>query len=495
MLNAPPPSMLHYLESDEKGKGGKVTKKISKEEASLAAKDLFQDTQELFPDMEKYATKEDVKQVDKKENKITALNSTSRVKNNVKKKTDRQEEDGSGQLNWALGFSEEYTRANNGTNSKSKRAKFEAVLEKTSMPDAAERVQSEDSRREEDEDEVIQFPGLCLPNLSKVMCGKESSRTCQAKNNELCSGQGSCSTENRQNECCNHLICPVNSVQPDHCQDGEDTEDCQDVFEANCLKQKLDKCPNGGNCVHFKGKEGKCCFHIACQTLIKQAANKTQILKGGGSMTVRVGVPSHCNRTLCPVLPDVCPKEGTCLVKAMKSDGDVIPRISCKVDVNCIDNTRHAFEIEYEFGADKSQLMIERKSSHLEDHNTSDEADSDFRHETSLEESRSKSDSLEKSSNVETSEVKITQRTESSSYSSLKRTDDKSTENILKSIMNLDKSKAESTESQTIESSTEMSENESRDKIEESVNIKLEGKSESQIEESSESSGGGPNIK
>jgi hypothetical protein len=104
--------------------------------------------------------------------------------------------------------------------------------------------------------------------------------------------------------------------------------------------------------VHYK-HDGECCYTIICE---EDSVDSPL----GGSFTVPAESARSCNRTLCPALPSVCPKEGTCLVKAVCDPGGA--NCSCKVELKCFDNKKHAYEIEYQFEENPTEVKTESEN-------------------------------------------------------------------------------------------------------------------------------------
>jgi hypothetical protein len=197
----------------------------------------------------------------------------------------------------------------------------------------------------------ITFEGTCESNQDKDKCESSVALDCKSKNDEYCSGLGSCKVHEEKNGfCCSKLECPLTSVQPDKCQKMVGSNETCDDTSDDCLRTKLERCPEGGRCVHFRSND-QCCYKIACDEKPKDVKIFQGQMTRPGVKVVPVSHPRECNRMLCPILPQVCPQEGSCLVKSNcgKSDGGKSSNCSCRVEVKCFDNDRHAFEIEYEF--------------------------------------------------------------------------------------------------------------------------------------------------
>ena len=103
----------------------------------------------------------------------------------------------------------------------------------------------------------------------------------------------------------------------------------------------LFRCPDGGHCVHYENAKGSCCYKIVCEDdapsgIASESASGSQngTSADGSWFTVPAEKPSDCNRTLCPVMPAVCDKEGTCLVKSICEEGGL--NCSCKVEIRSV---------------------------------------------------------------------------------------------------------------------------------------------------------------
>jgi len=208
------------------------------------------------------------------------------------------------------------------------------------------RVQS-DAANPDDEDKEVSFEGRCLKVESKSDCHEEVKKNCEASKKKLCHGEGECVVSDTKDGCCFRIKCPMASVTEDRCHDPKPKDNCEDDFADDCIKEKLDACGGAGECVHFM-KRSQCCYKISCDE--SKSTNDTGGgLEGGGTVIKKVEHPRDCNRDLCPRLPDVCPKEGACIVKSLCENRE---NCSCKVEVKCFSNAKHIFEIEYEFEGD-----------------------------------------------------------------------------------------------------------------------------------------------
>ncbi len=215
----------------------------------------------------------------------------------------------------------------------------------------------------------VDFSGPCVRESDTALCVEKAKASCKERNDLLCGGKGSCSVSEEVDSCCSRLECQVAAVEPDRCHAMGKGDNCTDDMAGDkCLQEKMQRCKSGGRCSHFV-KDSKCCYKSVCdgESSKEEEEEKSQsdVLTGPGVRTVPVAHPRECNRMLCPILPQVCPQEGSCLVRSRCGKGG--KDCTCRIEVRCFDNARHAFEIEYEF--DEEPLPGDKEQRHTKEVN------------------------------------------------------------------------------------------------------------------------------
>ena len=364
-----------------------------------AAKELFQDTGEIFPGMEKYATKEEAKELDQK---VQAASNAALKKNSKHPKSrmlekhsdlsnevNSSDQEGSG-LNWTIGSAYDNSTAkkipdtetikinNHGVKklkNDTEKHSLKNVLINLLKPVKSDKVQKRNLRTVSKVDSTSYSDGSSL-NWAIGGVG-ESSGSQEEIAADLSETTVSASKKSIKDTRGHGEKTVWNKVQQpprfDHVRfqglstmSKEDSVSSSEGSGLNWAISGADK-SSGSPVRPEMGISKNYISNVEKSTEVTEGHERETVLKtielpvksdrvqlkkvpyhkdglmGGGSLTIRAEEPYHCNKSLCPPLPEVCPRKGaTCSVKHYEDRKGVF----CNVTIICIESP--TFEIDYE---------------------------------------------------------------------------------------------------------------------------------------------------